>query len=173
MVDVPEQVVRRHGDVGVTRALCDRQGARERGGGAIEVSLGVPHQRRADDRPRLGRRWKRRHVQRPFVPVQAFGQVAAHQPERHRAPHDVRCLRTAALEKPGQRRAIGFEVVANTSQPLGLPGSDERLGCERRFMRAIPHEPFDGIFALAGRGERLGGVRPHGFEHLIQRTRRH
>ena len=96
------------------------------------------------------------------------------QPEVHQPPRDVgRFGGTAALDEPRQRAAVALEIVTHAIQPFGLRGSDQPLRGEGGFGGAIARQPLQGVVALARRGELERRVRPHGFEHLVQRTSRH
>ena len=81
---------------------------------------------------------------------------------------------TAVFDEPRQRGAIALEIVAHAIQPFDLRRARPALpSASEASTRAIARQPFQRVVALAGRGELESRVRPHGFEHLVQRTRRH
>ena len=98
--------------------------------------------------------------------------MSSHQPEGHQPRPDLGCLGWAGMvDQPCERATVALEIVTHAIQPFDLRRSDQPVQRQGCFTHAIAHQPLDGVVALTGGGELERGVRPHGFEHLVQRTR--
>ena len=73
MVDVPQQISTDQSHRHVACEAGDGEGTREPGISTPQLPLRVQHQRRPDERSRLGGWRKRRHTQGPFVPLEPRG----------------------------------------------------------------------------------------------------
>jgi hypothetical protein len=148
--------------------------AHEAGACASEFSLRVQHDARSDERLRFRIRGKRRQGQRLFIPPESFGRMTPDHPEKMQSPSDVgRFGWTTALNEPGQGTAMALEIVTHAIQPFGLCVSDQPFGGERGFAGAVARQPLQCVVTLACRCELERRIRPDGFEHLVQRARRH
>ncbi len=100
--------------------------------------------------------------------------MPADEPEEHQGPRDVACFRRAVVvDQPCHGAAVALQIFAHAIQPCDLFGSDQPFRGERGFDGAIVRQPLHGVVAFARGNELDGGVRPNGFQHLIQGTRRH
>src|SRR5207237_239744 len=108
-----------------------------------------------------------------LVPSEAFGRVAADEPEKHQLPRDLGRFRgTVALDEPSQAGAVALKIFTYAIQPFDLRRSNQPLPGEDGFRRAIADQPLQRLVTLARSDELERPVRTHGLEHVVQRTRR-
>ena len=94
-------------------------------------------------------------------------------PEEEQAPGDVAGFgRAVAIDEPRQRGAIALEILTHAIQPFDLRRSDQAVRRQGGFGHAIARQPLQGVVAFTRGGELERRVRPHGFEHLVQRASR-
>ena len=119
--DVPEQILGLSNHVPVTIAVCQHQGAVQRGFRTPEVSLRVPQYRRSRERSQFGSGKQRRQAQNPFIPLEAFGGMPPNQPEVLQPPRDRgHFARASALDEPRQYAPVILEIITHAIQPFAL-----------------------------------------------------